>query len=167
MGVFDFRTQLDYSYSGVSRIIDWLYAADGGFWGDGQLEEVYDVQDIPDLHHQGDIAFVFQGELQYMEVKVESRTSLATPNLAVEVYSDFDRKKLGGPIITRADWYCHLYNDGLLWVAHRYFFSMWCVSQVGNFRFFYAQNKGWRSQGMLIPRASVPTSLNCYELWID
>ena len=75
----------------------------------------------PFYFYMGDLLIArSDGGVQFVEVKCESSyTRASTPNLAIERYSDMNRQKAGGPWSTEADFYAHIYTDGLLVIINR------------------------------------------------
>lgn len=132
---------------------------------------VEDMQSEPDSYHKGDIRFFRPQDAQFIEVKVEeSYTSSKTPNLAIERYSDLERRKDGGPWQTTAQWYVHLYMDGLAVMMNRLLLVLW-LDKAQNIRPFQVTsrdgNRTWITKGYLVNRAIAKAQLkNGYkEMW--
>lgn len=152
MSAFDFRRQLDESSVHVAQVVRWLQARKDVFYA-------ADVQDDPLYFYRGDILYVPDSVVQHIEMKIESRTSSETPNLAIERHSDVQRSKMGGPWSTRAEWYAHLYADGLMVMMHRLELVQWLTPQLAIFAAFQARNKTWLTTGVLVPRLSAQAAL--------
>lgn len=152
MSAFDFRRQLNESAVQVAQIVRWLQTRQDVFYA-------ADVQDNPLYYYRGDILYVPESAVQHIEMKIESRSSSETPNLAIERYSDMQRTKMGGPWSTRAEWYTHLYADGLMVMMRRLDLVQWLTPQLSAFPSFQAHNKTWLTTGVLVPRTSAQAAL--------
>ena len=153
MTPFDFNQQLDGSREPVKRVVQYLE-------GRSDIEWARDVQSESAYHYQGDIQLQKAGQQpEFMEVKVESRTSSQTPNLAIERYSDTVRQTDGGPWKTKADYYTHFYSDGLLVIMLRIHLLKWLNENYVRFRAFEAANAGWVTTGILVRREDAKRGL--------
>jgi hypothetical protein len=152
MSAFDFARQLRESSPQVQRVVRWLQTRKDVFYA-------ADVQDDPAYFYRGDILYVPDSVVQHIEMKIETRTSSETPNLAIERYSDLQRTKIGGPWGTRAEWYAHLYADGLMVMMRRPNLTQWLTPQLNTLPSFQANNKTWLTTGVLVPRVRVQLAL--------
>lgn len=153
MSPFDFHERLAYSINPVKRLILWLESRDSVEWA-------RDVQHNPAYHYQGDIHLKKVGRApEFMEVKIESRRSSETPNLAIERYSDSARKTDGGPWSTNAVYYVHLYADGFLVIMMRLRLLMWLNQNLARFKTFEATNAGYTTAGILVKREDAKREL--------
>lgn len=152
MTAFDFRRQLTESTGKVQQVIKWLQSRKDVFY-------VADVQADPLYYYLGDLLYVPAAAVQHIEMKVESRSSLETPNLAIERFSDMVRAKVGGPWGTRAEWYAHLYNDGLFVMMRRAELVQWLTPKLATFPTFEAVNQTWKTTGILVRRDAAQTVL--------
>lgn len=155
MSAFDFRRQLDESAVQVQQVVRWLQSRKDIFYA-------ADVQDDPLYFYRGDILYVPDSAVQHLEMKIETRSSSETPNLAIERFSDRARTKVGGPWGTRAEWYAHLYADGLLVMMRRLPLTQWLTPQLDVFPSFQAQNKSWLTTGVLVPRTTAQAALDAH-----
>lgn len=152
MTTFDFRRQLAESNSHVLRVVRWLQASPSVFYA-------ADVQDDPTYFYRGDILYVPTSAVQHIEMKIETRASSDTPNLAIERYSDEARSKMGGPWGTRAEQYAHLYADGLMVMIRRATLVQWLTPNLSTFPSFSARNATWMTTGLLVPRTMAQQAL--------
>lgn len=152
MSAFDFRRQLDESAVQVAQVVRWLQERKDVFYA-------ADVQDDPLYFYRGDILYVPDSAVQHIEMKIETRASSETPNLAIERHSDVQRTKMGGPWSTRAEWYSHFYADGLLVMMRRTNLVQWLTPQLDIFPSFQARNKTWLTTGVLVPRLTAQAAL--------
>lgn len=152
MSAFDFRRQLAESSVHVRQVLRWLQSRNDVFYA-------ADVQDDPAYFYRGDLLYVPSSTVQHIEMKIESRASTDTPNLAIERFSDVNRTKMGGPWSTRAEWYAHVYADGLMVMMHRAELVQWLTSQISHFPAFKATNQSWVTTGILVPRDVAQTKL--------
>lgn len=156
MTVFDFAVQHQLSERRVIGLCQYLsHSPDARFHPYGHLLQAQVVQDVPEYFYHGDILLLYDvfPTHVFVEVKVETRTSFETGNLAIEMYSDVQRKKLGGPFATKAHWYVHLFSDGLLCCIRLSLDvcrALWRLHK--GCRLVNAQNDGWYSQVMLLSR---------------
>lgn len=163
MGTFHFDQQLNLSFEAVQKITAWLNQRDTVEWA-------IDVQNKPECHYLGDIQVKAVGDNpEFIEVKVETRTSQQTPNLAIERFSDTARQTNGGAWSTRAKFYSHIYADGLLVMMRREPLLSWLIQEYETFRQFQANNGGYVTTGILVPREDAQKSLrtNYKQYWID
>lgn len=152
MSAFNFRRQLAESTVQVQNVLRWLQGRSDIFYA-------ADVQDDPAFFYRGDLLFVPMSMVQHIEMKVESRASTETPNLAIERYSDLKAAKVGGPWGTRAEWYAHLYADGLLVMMQRQPLVQWLTPNLKNFPPFEARNQTWLTTGILVQRDAAKAKL--------
>ncbi len=152
MTAFNFPRQLTESTIKVQQVIKWLQSRKDVFL-------VADVQADPTYFYLGDLLYVPTAAVQHIEMKVESRSSLETPNLAIERFSDRARAKVGGPWGTRAEWYAHLYSDGLFVMMRRSELVQWLTPQLATFPTFEAINQTWKTTGILVRRDAAQTVL--------
>lgn len=137
----------------------------GWFQRRGDVLEVRDVQADPFFYYMGDLMIVRGGGLvQFVEVKCESSYSRRdTPNLAVERYSSIERQSPGGPWHSDADFYVHIYTDGLLVVMSRRRLVNWIESELTRdaaaFAYRQIPNQGWTTGTYLIPRTRAKAAL--------
>src|SRR5690606_42074901 len=97
------------------------------------------------------------GREQYIEVKCESSSSgHGTENLAIERYSSIERQTPRGPWHTDADFYVHIYADGLLVVMSRRKLVAWIESELARdanaFPYRQLPNQGRTTGTYLLPR---------------
>ena len=155
MSAFNFARQLSESSPQVQRVVRWLQ---------GRSDVLYaaDVQNDPAYFYRGDILYVPDSAVQHIEMKIETRSSSETLNLAIERFSDLARSKMGGPWGTRAEWYAHLYADGLMVMMRRANLVQWLTPQINTFPAFQANNKTWMTTGLLVPRATAQVALDAH-----
>lgn len=145
MSAFNFRRQLAESTVHVQHVLRWLQGRPDIFYA-------ADVQDDPAFYYRGDLLFVPTSMVQHIEMKIESRASTQTPNLAIERFSDQKATKMGGPWGTRAEWYAHLYADGLMVMMRRTELVQWLTPKLAEFTPFEARNQSWLTTGILVRR---------------
>lgn len=92
-----------------------------------------------------------------IELKIESRTSAQTPNLAIERYSS--KEKPGGPFSTSAVYYAHYFADGLFCIARREALTAYVLQNSDQWRKVHAANPGYSSTVYLVPRVNVMQAL--------
>lgn len=155
MSAFNFQRQLTESTVKVQQVMKWLQGRKDVFLA-------ADVQDDPLYYYLGDLLYVPVQAVQHIEMKVESRSSLETPNLAIERFSDAARSKMGGPWGTRAEWYAHLYGDGLFVMLRRAELVQWLTPKLASFPTFEALNQTWKTTGILVRRDAAQTALNTH-----
>jgi hypothetical protein len=112
------------------------------------------------------------GGVQFVEVKCESSYSrTATPNLAIERYSSIERQSLGGPWSTDADFYAHIYTDGLLVIMNRRRLVTWLESELARdakaFAYREVPNEGWTTGTYLVPRERARVGLGTWYRAFD
>ena len=102
----------------------------------GDVQEVRDVQDDPFFYYKGDLLIVRSDDsVQFVEVKCEnSYTRTTTPYLAIERFSSIEKHSPGGPWSTDADFYAHIYADGLLVIMNRRRLVHWIESELARNR---------------------------------
>jgi hypothetical protein len=131
----------------------------------GDVLEVRDVQEDPFFYYMGDLMIVRGGGVvQFVEVKCESSyTRHDTENLAIERYSSIEKQSPGGPWHTDADFYIHIYADGLLVVMSRRKLVAWVESALRRdanaFTYRQIPNQGWTTGTYLIPRSRAKAAL--------
>ena len=125
MQPYQFSQKRDQSYDFVEWVIHW-------FEQRADVSEVRDVQDDSFFFYKGDLLIArSDGGVQFVEVKCESSyTRSTTPNLAIERYSSIERHSPGGPWSTDADFYAHIYTDGLLVIMNRKRLVAWLESEL-------------------------------------
>lgn len=130
--------------------------------------EVVDFQDDPFFYYKGDLMVVrSDGGVQFVEVKCESSyTRATTPNLAIERYSSIERQSPGGPWSTDADFFAHIYTDGLLVIMNRRRLVAWLDAELARdpktFAYREIPNAGWTTGTYLIPRARLRGALGTW-----
>lgn len=130
--------------------------------------EARDVQADPFFYYMGDLMLVRQnGVVQFVELKCESSySSNDTPNLAIERFSSIERQSPGGPWHTDADFYVHIYTDGLLVVMSRRKLVNWIQSELARnanaFSYRKIPNQGWTTGTYLIPRLRARAALGVW-----
>jgi hypothetical protein len=138
----------------------------GWFERRGDVLEVKDVQDDPFFYYMGDLMIVRRGGVvQFVEVKCESSyTRHDTANLAIERYSSVEKQSPGGPWHTDADFYVHIYADGLLVVMSRRRLVEWIEHELSldanTFPYRLIPNMGWTTGTYLVPRSRAKAALN-------
>lgn len=158
---YNFPHKRDESHLLVERARRW-------FERRADIAAARDVQDDPRFFYRGDLLLVRKsGGAQFVEIKCENHyTRLSTPNLAVERYSDLDKQTPGGPWSSEADFYAHIYTDGLLVVMSRYRLVTWIdrVLAANKRAFVYRQvpNEGYATGTYLIPRRLAREALGDY-----
>ena len=130
--------------------------------------EVRDVQDDSFFFYKGDLLIArSDGDVQFVEVKCESSyTRTSTANLAIERYSSIDRQTPGGPWSTEADFYAHIYTDGLLVIMNRLRLVAWLESELAHdaqtFAYKEIPNAGWTTGTFLVPRERARVALGSW-----
>lgn len=161
MQPYQFPHKREESYSPVESVRRW-------FERRGDVVEARDVQDDPRYYYKGDLLVVrSDGSVQFVEVKSEpSYTRLTTENLAVERYSSIEKGTPGGPWSTDADFFVHIYGDGLLVVMNRRRLVSWIEGELARdthaFHYREIPNQGWTTGTYLIPRARVREALGTW-----
>ena len=122
---YQFPQKREQSYDFVDWVIHW-------FEQRADVEEVRDLQDDSFFFYKGDLLIArSDGGVQFVEVKCESSyTRATTPNLAIERFSSIERQSPGGPWSTDADFYAHIYTDGLLVIMNRKRLVAWLESEL-------------------------------------
>ena len=152
MQTFQFSEKRDQSYDLVMWVIEW-------FERRGDVLEVRDLQDDPFYFYTGDLLIArSDGGVQFVEVKCESSySSAATLNLAIERLSSIERQSPGGPWSTEADFYAHIYADGLLVIMNRRRLVQWLEAEIARdpqiFSYREIANEGWTTGTYLVPRS--------------
>lgn len=127
--------------------------------------EVRDVQDHPNCFYRGDLLIVRgDGTTQFVEIKCESSyTRETTENLAIERYSSIDKNTPGGPWSTVADFFAHIYADGLLVIMNRHELVAWLERELTinpqAFPYREIPNVSWTTGTYLVPRSAVRRAL--------
>lgn len=158
MQTFQFSQKREQSYDLVALVIEW-------FERRGDVLEVRDLQNDPFYFYTGDLLIArSDGGVQFVEVKCESSyNSSATINLAIERLSSIERQSPGGPWSTEADFYAHIYADGLLVIMNRRRLVQWLDAELGRdpqtFAYREIPNAGWTTGTYLVPRARVREAL--------
>jgi hypothetical protein len=161
MQPYQFTQQRDQSYDLVEWVKQW-------FEQRADVLEVKDLQDDSFYFYKGDLMIArSSGDVQFVEVKVElSYTRSSTPNLAIERYSSIDRLTPGGPWSTDADFYAHIYTDGLLVVMNRRRLVAWLDAEIARdpqvFSFREIPNASWTTGTYLVPRERVRAALGTW-----
>jgi hypothetical protein len=158
---YNFGEKREQSHGLVEWVRQW-------FLRRGDVLDVYDVQDDPQYYYKGDLMVVRKdGSVQFIEVKCESSyTRKATENLAIERYSDLDKRKPGGPWSSDAHFYVHVYADGLLVVMNRARLVDWLERVLSldreAFAFRQIPNQGWVTGTYLVPRQLARQALGAW-----
>lgn len=161
MQTYQFSEKRDQSYDLVSQVVHW-------FERRADVTEVRDLQDDSFYFYTGDLLIArSDGGVQFVEVKCESSyTRLTTPNLAIERYSDLNRQTPGGPWSTEADFYAHIYTDGLLVIMNRKRLVQWLESEIARdpqaFTYREIPNAGWTTGTYLVPRVRAREALGTW-----
>ena len=158
MQIYQFSEKRDQSYDLVTSVIRW-------FERRADVLEVRDLQDDKFYFYTGDLLIArSDGGVQFVEVKCESSYSRsATPNLAIERYSSIERQSPGGPWSTEADFYAHIYTDGLLVIMNRKRLVQWLETEIArdpqSFSYREIANEGWTTGTYLVPRSRAREAL--------
>jgi len=152
VNAFNFNRQLTQSEPSVERVVRW-------FQSQPTIFHAEDVQHVTAMYYQGDLYFIPMSALQYVELKCESRSSDETPNMAIERYSNDQRRTIGGPWATRANWYAHIYRDGLLVMMNRMALLKWLTPRLADFSTFSAKNERYVTSGVLVPRSTAQLAI--------
>jgi len=161
MQPYRFSQKRDQSYDLVEWVRQW-------FERRADVVEARDLQDDAFFFYKGDLMIVRRdGSVQFVEVKCESSyTRAATPNFAIERYSSIERHTPGGPWSTEADFYAHVYADGLLVIMNRARLVRWLEDQLGRspqvFPYREIRNEGWTTGTYLVPRGVVREALGTW-----
>jgi hypothetical protein len=145
--VFDFEDKRIEADSIVEQLVDW-------FQSRPSVYQAICVQNDPKYYYWGDIyLYMHDDELSgYAEIKVETRTTKQTPNLAIERWSKTEQQVNGGPWSTQAKYNAHLYADWNLFIMFRLPLLDWLNSEYVTFKTFQARNAGYVTSGILVPR---------------
>lgn len=166
MQPYQFPQKRVQSYDLVERVRQW-------FERRADVLEVRDFQDDPFFYYKGDLMIVrSDGGIQFVEVKCESSYSrAATPNLAIERFSSIERQSPGGPWSTDADFYAHIYTDGLLVIMNRRRLVSWLDTELtrdaNTFAYREIPNEGWTTGTYLVPRERVRAALGTWYREFD
>jgi hypothetical protein len=161
MVTYNFPRKRRESYTLVELVKKWLERRE-------DVTEVGDMQDDPQFYYRGDLSITRRdGTVQYVEVKCESSyTRHTTENLAIERYSSIEKHTSGGPWSTSADFYAHIYSDGLLVVMSRRKLLHWVESELvrdaSTFEFRQVRNEGYTTGTYLVPRARAKIGLGMF-----
>ncbi|MDX2162264.1 MAG: hypothetical protein SF162_13140 [bacterium] len=161
MTTYNFPRKQRQSYALVEKVRQWLARRE-------DIAEVSDLQDDPRFYYRGDLVVTRRdGTVQYVEVKSEPRyTRDSTPYFAVERYSNVEKHTPGGPWSTSADFYAHVYPDGLLLIMSRRKLVQWIESALTRdpeaFDFRHIRNEGWLTGTYLIPRTRAKAALGIF-----
>lgn len=161
MQPYEFSHKRDESYDLAALVQRW-------FERRGDVIAVHDVQDDPEYYYRGDLTITRSGgRVQYIEIKTEtSYTRHTTDNLAIERYSDIAKQTSGGPWSTTADFYAHVYADGLLVIMNRARLVAWLDRELAadprTFAFREIPNAGWVTGTYLVPRARAKAALGIW-----
>lgn len=155
-GVFKFGKQFAAAQPATEKVLRWLN-------GQGKVR-AYDVQHLRPFFYKGDIMLVYPDKrVKYLELKIESRASTETVNLAIEKYGSIEQQRLGSVWDSQSDFYAHFYRDGLLVWFDRLELKIWMDGHYQDYPTFTAQNEGYSSYGYLVPREAVPCRV---ERWL-
>lgn len=161
MQPYQFSQKREQSYDDVERVRRW-------FERRADVIEARDLQDDRFFFYKGDLLIVrSDGDVQFIEVKCESSyTRATTPNLAIERYSSIEKNSSGGPWSTDADFYVHIYTDGLLVVMNRARLVRWLDSELARdphaFTYREIPNAGWTTGTYLVPRERARLALGTW-----
>jgi len=132
------------------------------------VAEAADLQDNPRFFYRGDLKVTRRdGTVQYIEIKSEPRYSREnTPFMAIERYSNVEKTIPGGPWSTSADFYAHVYADGLLVIMSRRKLVGWVDGELGRdqhaFEYKLIKNETYTTGTYLIMRARVKVALGIF-----
>ncbi len=158
---YNFPRKRRESYALVERVRAWLMRRD-------DVTTATDLQDDPRFFYRGDLVIARgDGTIQYVEVKSETKyTRDNTPYMAIERYSSIEKHTPGGPWSTSADFYAHIYTDGLLVIMSRRKVVSWIEGEIGRdthaFEFKRVQNEGYTTGTYLVPRARAKVALGMF-----
>lgn len=161
MAAYNFPGKQRESYELVEKVRGWLGRRE-------DVVEVVDLQDDPRFYYRGDLKITRRdGTVQYVEVKSEPRYSREnTPFMAVERYSSVEKNTSGGPWSTSADFYAHVYADGLLVIMSRRKLIGWIEGELGrdplSFEYKLVKNETYTTGTYLITRARVKAALGIF-----
>jgi hypothetical protein len=161
MQTYQFSEKREQSYDLVSLVVRWLEHR-------GDVTEVRDLQDDPFYYYTGDLLIArSDGGVQFVEVKCENSYSRhSTPNFAIERYSSIERRSPGGPWSTMADFYAHIYADGLLVIMNRKRLVQWLDGEIArdpqSFTYREIPNQSWTTGTYLVPRVRVREALGVW-----
>lgn len=152
--LFDFDDKRIIADPIVERLTEW-------FQSRTSVYQAVCVQNDPEYFYQGDI-YLYMRDARlsgYAEIKVETRTTEQTPNLAIERWSKTEQQTNGGPWSTQAKYYAHLFADWHLFVMFRLPLLEWLNTEYNSFRTFQARNAGYVTSGILVPRERLMNAL--------
>jgi hypothetical protein len=158
---YNFPRKRRESYNLVERVRLWLARRD-------DVIDAADLQDDPRFFYRGDLMVArSDGTVQYIEVKSETRyTRENTPYMAVERYSSIEKQTPGGPWSTAADFYAHIYADGLLVIMSRRKLVNWIEGAIARdphaFEFRRVHNEGYTTGTYLVPRARAKATMGMF-----
>ncbi len=161
MTAYNFPGKQRESYELVEKVRDWLTRRE-------DVASAADLQDNPRFFYRGDLMITRKdGTVQYVEVKSEPRYSREnTPFMAIERYSNVERSTQGGPWSTSADFYAHIYADGLLVIMSRRKLVGWVDGELGRdpnaFDYKLVKNESYTTGTYLILRARVKAALGIF-----
>ncbi|GEM_PF-1674916 len=161
MVAYNFPRKRRESYQLVDWVKRWLERRE-------DVSEAKDLQNDPQFFYRGDLMLTRRdGTVQYVEVKCESSyTRLTTPNLAIERFSSIEKRTPGGPWSTSAEFYAHIYNDGLLVIMSRRKLVHWIESEIARngdaFEFKQVKNEGYTTGTYLVPRERARAGLGLF-----
>ncbi len=161
MQPYQFAQKRAESYDLVEWVRQW-------FEKRADVTEARDLQDDRFFYYKGDLLIArSDGSVQFIEVKCESSyTRVTTPNLAIERYSSIERHNPGGPWSTDADFYVHIYTDGLLVIMNRLRLTHWLDGELARdpqaFNYREIPNAGWTTGTLLVPRQLVREALGTW-----
>lgn len=155
--MFSFAERNSFSIQPIEKVAEYLRSTN-------EYKGVTVVQNDPEHFHLGDVRCeLTDASMLYYEIKAESRTSLQTPNLAIERYSSVQARTDGGPWQTKAILYAHIYSDGLLCIMDRLELKNWLNKNMSKYKSFSAENVGYTTTGVLIPRLEAASFLSSYR----
>ena len=161
MMAYNFPRKRRESYGLVERVRAWLARRD-------DVSAATDLQDDPRYFYRGDLVIERRdGTVQYVEVKSEAKyTRDNTPFMAVERHSSIEKRTPGGPWSTSAEFYAHIYTDGLLVIMSRRKLIQWIEGELGRdpnaFEYKRVQNEGYTTGTYLIPRSRAKAALGMF-----
>ncbi|MFN8530355.1 MAG: hypothetical protein U0670_17275 [Anaerolineae bacterium] len=161
MAAYNFPRKQRESYALVEKVRAWLARRE-------DVNDATDLQDDPRFFYRGDLVISRRdGTVQYVEVKSEPRyTRDNTPNLAIERHSSLEKNTSGGPWSTSADFYAHVYADGLLVIMSRRKLVQWIESELSRdpdaFEYKRVPNEGWTTGTYLVPRSRAKAALGIF-----
>lgn len=161
MVAYNFPRKRRESYALVEWVKKWLERRE-------DVAEAVDMQDDPQSYYRGDLMIHRRdGTIQYIEVKCEnSYTRDSTLHLAIERFSSIEKRTPGGPWSTSADFYAHMYADGLLVMMSRRKLVRWLESELARsadaFEYRQVRNEGYTTGTYLVPRDRAKAGLGMF-----